>query len=65
MEKDHYQPNQLYQGLDELIQENLDLTIKLHVANKDVGKLKLEVIRLETEFSHLIVKLHESNYGVR
>ena len=61
MEKDHYQPNQLYQGLDELIQENLDLSIKLHIANKDVGKLKLEVMRLETKCSPLIIKLEESN----
>jgi HAMP domain-containing protein len=55
MEKELYQPIQLYQSLDELIQENLDLTIKLHVANREVGKLKLEVNRLVTEFSTLHV----------
>lgn len=65
MEKELYQPNLLYQDLDALIQENLDLTIKLHAANKDMGKLKLEVTRLETECSTLFFKLEESNYGVR
>ena len=52
MEKE---PNQLYHDLDKLIQENLDLTIKLHAANKEVGKLKLEVNRLVTEYSILQV----------
>ena len=56
MEKELYQPNQPYQDLDKLIQENLDLTIKLHVANKDVWKLKLEVKRLETEYLSLILR---------
>ena len=54
MERELFQPNQLYQDLDKLIQENLDLSIKLHIANADVGKLKLEVERLIIENSKLI-----------
>jgi regulator of replication initiation timing len=54
MEKVYCQPNQLYQDLDKLIQDNLDLSIKLHIANANVGKLKLEVERLVTENSTLI-----------
>ena len=57
MEKEFFQPNQLYQDLDKLIQENLDLSIKLHAAKADVGKLKLEIERLKIEYSTLITIL--------
>ena len=55
MEKELFQPNQLYQDLDKLIQENLDLSIKLHVTNANVGKLKLQIERLKAECSALRV----------
>jgi hypothetical protein len=61
MEKKLVHPNQPYQDLDKLIQENLNLSMKLHTSKKDVGKLKLAVTRLETEYSTLIGKLEKSN----
>ena len=56
--------NKLYHSLDQLLDLNTALTIKLGLADTEVARLKLEVTRLEDGQLSLTVKLQESENEV-
>lgn len=56
--------NILYQSIDDLVQDNAGLTIKLQLAKTEIGSLKLEIERLEGGHLALTVKLQDANNEV-
>ena len=53
--------NELYQRLDDLVDKNEELTIKLALANSEIANFKIEVNRLEDGHLGLSVKLGDAN----
>lgn len=47
--------------IEELVKDNAGLTIKLQLDDTEVGRLKLEMVRMEDNHLALTVKLEDAN----
>lgn len=61
MANKYYQANELYQSLDEIVDENARLTLKLQVYKTESGVLKSANERLEIGFLAVTEKLEIAN----
>lgn len=50
--------------IDDLIKENTELTLKLHLAEAEIGSLKVEIERLDDGQLALVVKLKDADNEV-
>jgi nitrogen fixation/metabolism regulation signal transduction histidine kinase len=56
--------NQLYQNLDDLLEKNKELSIKLKLADSEVASLRVKVKNTADGNLELLVKLEEANNEV-